>query len=572
MKPNFRLLMLGLLLQYAVVIHAQTDVTLLRDLAEENKKSVEALALYPTETRLAILEATKTPEVIIKMQDMREKTSAAFRTLIEDFPQSTQMVFYNLSRYPGLIEAVVAQRNDAGALRKSLEILPEDKQEDAFGVITRQMATMQQVNDLNQTTRNAFERLIARYPVAARNAFEHLLGLPEVIDLLNEDLRFTILVGETYSDNPAWVIHKMDSLNLAVARSHAEELDSWKSSLDQDPEAKAELQSAANEYATEYGYNANEDNDDLYRENDRSNPIIIHHYYDPYPYWYGYPWWEPYPRWRPYPWWWDWGYNFYPYGPQIVYLPSYHFVHWYFDHPHHHNHYNHLSTHFVNHYYGHRNSGTTITSGVREWQRQNRTVISDEFLADKGRLPARLKEYGRFETGRQEFNAKNPSRMVSPEGYLDKNTQKYPEIQRSRIAAKAEIQQEDAVKKEKRSNWAPAKAPAKPEPAPSPKPVRPPRLDPNPNAKPPRTIQPPVREPVKTDKPNAPAATKPPRTQPEEAKDYHRQEWEGRKPAQSTPQINRRNTPAPLPKRENPAPKEIGRKPEKTAKTGGRNR
>ena len=38
---------------------AQTDLSLLGDLAEENKKSVEALVLYPAETRLAILQAAR---------------------------------------------------------------------------------------------------------------------------------------------------------------------------------------------------------------------------------------------------------------------------------------------------------------------------------------------------------------------------------------------------------------------------------------------------------------------------------------------------------------------------------
>ena len=48
---------------------AQTDLSLLGDLAEENKKSVEALVLYPPETRLAILQATKSPEILVKMQN-----------------------------------------------------------------------------------------------------------------------------------------------------------------------------------------------------------------------------------------------------------------------------------------------------------------------------------------------------------------------------------------------------------------------------------------------------------------------------------------------------------------------
>ena len=539
---------------------AQTDSALLRDLAEENKKSVEALVLYPSDTRLAILEATKYPEALIKMQDMREKTSAAFRTLIEDFPRTTQAVFYDLSRYPGLVESLVSQKNDPAALRKTLEVLPEDQRDEAFGVATRQMPTMLKISDLNQTTRRAFERLIAGYSAPAPQAFEHLLGLPEVIDLLNEDLRFTILVGETYRDNPAWVTHKMDSLNLTVARAHAEELENWKTTLDGDPAAKAELQSAATEYATENGYDSEDyDGDDLYSDGnyaDRDDYITVRHYYEPYPYWYGYPYWEPYPRWHPYPWWWDWGFR--PRGMVIVYLPSYHFTHWYFGNPHHHDHYNHLSTHFVNHYNGHRRSGTSISMGVREWREQNRAVISDEFLADKNRLPERMKEYGRFEQGRQEFNTKNPRTPATQEVFLEKNAQKYPEIQRSRTAAKVEIQREDEVKREKRADWAPTKAPARAEPVPAPKPERPARQTPTPTQKQPnRTIPPTTREPART--PAAPA----PRTRPDEAKDYNRQKWE----EQKTPKQTRPSAPAPAPQpRSAPQPRTA---PQKTVKSRG---
>ncbi|MDO8367321.1 MAG: hypothetical protein Q7T20_11015 [Saprospiraceae bacterium] len=546
-------------------IFAQTDVALLADLAEENKAAVEALVLYPSETRLAILEATKHPEVLIKMQNMREKTSAAFRTLIEDFPRSTQDVFYDLSRYPGLTESLVSQRNDPAALRKSLEILPEAKRVDAYGVVHRQMATLAKIRDLNQTTQRAFDRLVDGYPIPAKQAFEQLLGLPEVIDLLNEDLRFTILVGETYLDNPSWVIQKTDSLNLAVARAHAEELENWKTSLENDPAAKAELESAAREYAAENGYDERDYySDDLYNDGNydrRDNDIRVHHYYEPYPYWYGYPWWDPYPRWYPYPWWWDWGYRFHPYGPVvIVYLPSYHFTQWYFRHPHHHQHYNHLSTHFVNHYYGHRNSGTTISMGVREWQNQNRAVVSDDFLADKGRLPERLKEYSRFEQSRKDFNVKNPQRQVTQEEFLDKNTKKYPEIQRSRVVAKKEIQREDQIKQEKRSDWAPSKAPATPEPAPTPKAERPrvpapaqkvPRTD-RPEAAPvPKTDRPPrVSDPKipKTEKPVTRESVQRPQTRPDEAKDYNRQKWEERKPRQQTQPRN----PAPASRPANP--------------------
>lgn len=544
MKYKIRLLLvITALLMGITLMFAQPDKALLRDLAEENKKSVEALVLYPPETRLAILEATKHPEVLIKMQDMREKTTAAFRTLIEDFPRSTQEIFYDLGRYPGLSTALIQLKNDPAAQRRELEVLPEDKREETFGVITRQMPTLVQINDLNQTARKAFEKLVASYPASARKAYEQLLDLPEVIDLLNEDLRFTILVGETYEDNPAWAIQKMDSLNLAVARSHAEELDNWKTSLESDPAAEAELQSAARDYATENGYSTEDmDHDDAYYADE--NDVVMHHYYyNPYPYWYGYPWWEPYPRWHPYPWWWDWGCRFHPQRVVIVYLPSYHFMHWYFGHPEHHHQYNHLSTRFVDHYSGHRRSGTTISEGVRQWREENKQVVSDDFIADKNRLPERLKEFGRFEQARQDYNVKNPRKPVTQEEYLNKNPRKFPEIERSTKNAEADIQREKEIKQAKRSDWAPAKAPAKPEPAPRPKTERPTRVVTPPSTKPPKTEKPATREPAPAQRPG---------TQPDAAKDYHRQQWEqDKRPTEtrpSTPAPAVRNTPKAAPK------------------------
>lgn len=548
---------------------AQTDLSLLGDLAEENKKAVEALVLYPTETRLAILQATKSPEILIKMQNMREKTSAAFRTLIEDFPRSTQAVFYDLNRYPNLLESLVLQKNEPAAIRKLLQVLPEDRVEETFGVVTRQMSTLVQINDLSQTTRRAFERLIAGYPIPAQQAFTHLLDLPEVIDLLNEDLRFTIMVGDVYRDNPAWVIQKMDSLNLSVARAHAEELENWKTSIENDPEAKLELQAAAREYAAENGYaieNEEGDSDDGYAFDDvyydyeeANNPTdrqIAYHYYNPYPYWYGYPWWEPYPRWHPYPWWWDWGAYFRPRGLAIIYLPSYHFMHWYFDRPYHHDRYNRLSTHFVQHYYGYRSSGTTISTGVRDWQERNRRIISNDFITPQKELSDRLREFGRFEQGWREFNTKNPSRITTPEEFLDKNSQKYPQILRSRETAKTEIQHETTVKRERNADWAPPKVPVLPEPIPGP-----------------RTEQPAKRKVTPDRKPNLPSPDKPilreprpapvPRTKPDEAKDYHRQKWEETSPRKEPrPGVT---VPMPKPKetRPVPAPKSGGRVQEK---------
>jgi hypothetical protein len=509
---------------------AQSDKALLRELAQDNKKSIEALVLYPEDDRLAILEATRHPEVLIKIKSLQNKTSAAFRTLIEDYPQTTQSLFFDFSRYPGLIENVVARHDDRNEVRRLVQVFPADDRDDAVDLVGRHWMTFARINELNQTTQRAFDALVATYPTTAQQAFRRLLDLPEVVDILNEDMRFTVLVGDVYHDDPAWVIHKMDSLNRAVARDHAQELDNWKQTLEQDPQTRDEMTAAAHEYADEFGYGWS----------DRPNPDAYDPYpYYHYPYWFGYPWWEPYPHWWPTPYWWNWGCSFYPNSIVVVYLPSYHFMHWYFDHPRHHEHYNHLSAQFINHYNGYRRSGTSISMGVGEWHNRNREVVSESFLQDKSHLPDRLKSYGKFETGRQEFNKKNPGREMAPEAYLDKNSRKFPDLKQSRDQARDEIERGRKQETDRRSDWAPKKEPIQreTEPARVPRPERPAQLPQNP-AQPPR--QPDVNRPKPTEAR--------PHNEIDQAKDYHRQQWETNKrmdaPRQQ-PQVQPRQQTAP---------------------------
>ena len=524
-------------------VFGQTDMALLRQLAEENKKSIEALALYPEDARLARLESSKHPEVLIKMKNAQEKTSAAFRTLIEDFPRNTQTVFYDLTRYPGLVSTLVERRNDRQATRQALDVVPEDKRDEVRSIAEDEILTLVKIDNLMNTSQRAFEQMIAGYPAPARSAFQKLLEMPEVVDILNEDLRFTVLVGDLYKEDPAWVIHNMDSLSLAVARQHATELDNWKKTIENDPNARSEFQSAAQEYANEYGYTDevyDVYNDDVYADYDEQRYRTEYNYYQyNYPYWFGYPWWAPQPCWRPYPYWWYWG--FYPYHQTIVimYFPSYHFMHWYFWHPQHHHRYNHLSTHFVNHYYGHRRSGTAITMGVGEWRNRNREVISDAWLSDKARLPQRLQEYGKFEEGRQKYNTKNPSKAMTPSQYADKNAKKYPGIKQAREQAQTEIQRERTEQDRQRSNWAPPKEPVKQKqetaPARVPATQQPAKPKPQPAQ--------PTREPVEKAKPTEPAkrperpVTQPKKPAVDEAKEYHRDKWQ--EPRQTQPKTER---------------------------------
>jgi hypothetical protein len=245
-----------LLLLFVPAAQAQTDKALLRELVEENRKSVEALALYPSDTRIAILEACKYPEVLVKMNGAQEKTAAAFRNLIEDYPRSTQEIFYEMARYPGLIADLAGKRDVPAAQRESLKQLPEKQRETAFETAREHSVTLQKIADLESTAQRAFADMIATYPAPAQAAFRRLVALPEALQILNEDLRLTIMAGDLYREDPSGVIRQTDSLHLAVARSQAEELANWKSALESDPEAQREMESASREYAEEMGYDS----------------------------------------------------------------------------------------------------------------------------------------------------------------------------------------------------------------------------------------------------------------------------------------------------------------------------
>lgn len=125
------------LLVFSSIMNGQNDKALLRELAAENQKSVEALALYPSETRLAILEAAKYPEVLIKMNNTRQKTAAAYRTLVEDFSRPTQEVFYNIARYPGMTQELTVKQESPAAIREVLRQMPEKERADAYDVVQK---------------------------------------------------------------------------------------------------------------------------------------------------------------------------------------------------------------------------------------------------------------------------------------------------------------------------------------------------------------------------------------------------------------------------------------------------
>lgn len=435
MKGNIWFIMVIWLLGLTFMLNAQTEKAFLTQLAEKEKTAVEALVLYPEDTRQAILEAAKAPEALIKMEGMQQQTSHAFAKLLEGYPKAIQEDIWDLTRYPDLIAHLVLEGDrSANKIKSILQNYPEIIHQRALRAGVDYYLLLEKVDALQQSSALALQTLLNTYPQTTKNALELLIDLPEVLTILTENIRLTILVGDAYQKDPDWVWHKADSLNLVVARQRAEDLEEWKQKLEDNPDAVAELKNTASSYAEEYGYDDiyYDNGDDIYYENEVETVVVQKHYYHHFPYWFGYPSWYVYPRWRPYPLWHDWGFYVQPTGSIIVIgFPSYYITNWYFHHPHHWYHYPHLTDHFVDYYYGHRRSTGSIVAGVDDWIKTHQPVLGSEALANPQGRVDRIRDLGKMEEARINYNRRNPDKAVSQRDYLDKNARRYPNLSRT---------------------------------------------------------------------------------------------------------------------------------------------
>lgn len=421
---------------FSINIQAQSDArVLLENLEEEELNNIDALAMYPEDTRLAILQTTLHPEALIKIQRIQSKTKDSFTDLMNQYSQETQQEVWDLTRYPNLIHRLVNEANkNSQSIDKVLADYPKVIHQRAKNSLKNNYDLLKEVDALGKTNDIAFNKVLEKYDPETQNALRQLIELPEVMTILTENIEVTILVGDAYKNYPEWIIGKTDSLNLELARQNAKELEDWKKRVEENPEVAEDLEASAKDFSKESGYDDlyydSEESeypyDDIYYdESDDETTVIEKHYHYNYPYWYGYPSWYAFPRWHPYPYWYDWGFRQRFGSMVVIYMPSYYFLDWYFYSPHHHYLYPHLSAHFVDHYYGHRNSVSSITSSVHQWQNQNRAVISDNMIANAPSRIKEFKEFGKMETARIRYNKSNPKQPLSQKEFVEKNRKSY---------------------------------------------------------------------------------------------------------------------------------------------------
>ena len=453
---------IGIVLMFFIVATgikcvAQDDGrTLLKQVIKGNQEAVDAIAMYPTETRKIIFEATEYPEVIAKLNAMQKNSQDAFEKLISSLSKEEQEKIWNLTRYDGLISDLTANQNKSeDVINNILANYPEEIHKTALEEQKKNYDLLVHIDKMNKSYNSDFELLLSGYPPEAIDAFREIIKMPEVLDILFDHMQYTVVVGDYYKKNPERVLHKTDSLNLVLTQKNTQEADDWKQSMIDNPQVQEEYTGAAQEYAQDNGYQPEDYNAPLTQD------VTDYNTY-PYNWWFGYPSWYPYDYWNPYPYWYDWGFYFGP-GGQVVFfgLPSEYFMDWFFYYPEHCSRYAELSNHYYNYYNRHRESmnNNSISHSVNDWRDRNKDIVNADWDKDNSNRIQRFKEYGKMEKDRREYNTKNPKKQIEQTEYLQKEQKKYP-LLAADVSNKQLIQKDSKIKPVQENKSEPVKKPA----------------------------------------------------------------------------------------------------------------
>jgi hypothetical protein len=401
--------------------------SLLHHLSEDEQKAMEAIALYPEPERNAILEASANPGVLVRLKSVQAETQEQFQALLAGLNEGDQKKLFNIARYPELIAAITAsgEENSAKEMAALVSAYPEEVQEDATDANRKHFSVLVGINDLFSSSEQATVSILNGYSTNTQDAYRKLLQLPEVMTILIDNMSMTVLLGDLYKRGPTRLIRELDSLSLIVAEQRSQELNEWKQSLEDNPEAMAEYEAAAHQFAREQGY----DESDYAYNPDHYVDVHIYHHWRPYSWWFGWPWWYTYEYWYPYPWWYHWGYYYGPGGVVVfVDLPSYWFMHWHFYYYAHFYHYPHFTDHCFGYYYGHRNSYSGLHTVIRNWDDNHRSQLPSGWLEPDGARVDRIKEFGKFKMDYLATAGQALDNAPTEREYLEQNADNYPTL------------------------------------------------------------------------------------------------------------------------------------------------
>ncbi|MDH3651462.1 MAG: hypothetical protein OEQ53_17400, partial [Saprospiraceae bacterium] len=121
MKQLKRIAISLFLASFAFSLSSQDSKEIFAAMYEEERESIEALVLYPGETRVAILEVSVYPELLVRVSAIQEASKDRFAGILSNLNREDQETIWDLTRYPGLVKMLVALKTDHRDIDACLE-------------------------------------------------------------------------------------------------------------------------------------------------------------------------------------------------------------------------------------------------------------------------------------------------------------------------------------------------------------------------------------------------------------------------------------------------------------------
>jgi hypothetical protein len=264
-----------------------------------------AVAQFPDEARRAALIAAGNPSALLAVTRLQQQYSARFERLLEGRGEIERSDIYIVIGTLGLVEQLVAMKG-ADELEGVLASHPTQVAAPAQRLVRHSPDGLRSVARVNRSAEIAFAALVVHEASHLQEALQILTAHPGTMDVLAQDLGGTVLMAQSWAEDPVAVDWHMEELR--------------QSSSDAAPRAaeySGPYADVAAAYQARYGYKPAEDTESEIR--------IVHRGYVA-PYWYGFPHYARYPGmslgWRIAPGFHaSWSYG--PFGPRRYRAPRY---------------------------------------------------------------------------------------------------------------------------------------------------------------------------------------------------------------------------------------------------------
>jgi hypothetical protein len=258
-------------------ITAEAVTATLLEVATLDATTWESISALDIETRQAALLAAAHPSLLVRVDRLQQQSSERFRRLLASRSKVQQVAAWELSRYHGLASRML-EADSSPALHEVVANFPQEIRGTALSLRSdRQL--VESMARLNRATDIAFAALLAAEPEPVRSAFQHLVRIPDAMQILTADLSATVILAKAYDTDPEAVIGQLNLLRDEAAWAEVEAGDGG---------SAVPFADVAAAYRARYTYEP---------PAATRNVHVTRYYTAPQPYWYGFPLWYRGPRW-----------------------------------------------------------------------------------------------------------------------------------------------------------------------------------------------------------------------------------------------------------------------------------